>query len=116
MVVMLGMLQAIILASDVTLKNVLRDTAVKVSQEQLEGLRNSVAAGDPNLANVTTAAPFQVSRQVRNASASFTVTRTVNTAQIAAGAGNSKWVDLKVTWQYRGTQYSYNASTIIRPQ
>lgn len=115
MVVMLGMLQTIIISSDATMKNTYRDMAVKVSQEQLETIRNSVAAGDPNLTAVTSSI-FTVNRQIRNTSIAYTVNRFVNTVQIAAGANNSKWVDLSITWTHKGETFSYNTSTIVRPQ
>ena len=115
MVVMLGMLQTIIISADATMKSTYRDMAVKVSQEQLETMRNSVTTGDPLLLNVTSSI-FTVNRQIRNTSLAFTVNRFVNVAQIAAGANNSKWVDLSITWTHKGETLSYNTSTIIRPQ
>ncbi|QWR76668.1 type IV pilus modification PilV family protein [Candidatus Magnetomonas plexicatena] len=104
-VVLLGLLQAIIIASDATTKNILRDNAVNVAKQEIEAQRN--IASMSGVASVVTNANYTSNVTIKN----FNLTYNLNRA-VTYMADSAK-VDLYITWTYKGQNYTYNTSTII---
>ncbi|KJU86988.1 conserved hypothetical protein, membrane or secreted [Candidatus Magnetobacterium bavaricum] len=108
MFVMLGLLSAITVTSDVTYKNELRDEVSKIIKEELEATRDTdfdtVLTGTCQICT----SPNTYTRQFRNASVDFGITKTVTVLD-----PNNKRVDITVTWSYKGETLSYTVNTII---
>ena len=104
-VVLLGLLQAIIIASDATTKNILRDNAVNVVKQEIEAQRN--IASMSGVASVVTNASYTANSTIKNYNITYNLNRTVTYLT------DSAKVDLYVTWTYKGQNYTYNTSTII---
>jgi len=110
-IALLGMLAAMINIKEVNTKNMIRDEAIKASQEIFNDLRNSayVSVGnqgstpcDPN-DNSTS-----FTRQLRKFNILFGRTDSVTVN------GNIKQVDLTLCWDYKGKRYEYKNSTLIK--
>ncbi|MBF0342915.1 MAG: prepilin-type N-terminal cleavage/methylation domain-containing protein [Nitrospirae bacterium] len=106
--VMLGLLQAITIASDVTLKNEIRDEAIHTATEEMEATR------DANFDSVLTGtcekctSPNTFTRQYRNTSINYTINKVVT----LLGADNKR-VDITLTWSLKGETSTYAASTLL---
>lgn len=98
-------MQSMITAYNFTSRNQIRDEAIKLSAETLTDLRNTPfsahSLGNMGVLNIT--------RQIRNYAQSYTVNRTI-TSQVA---GTAYSADVIVNWTYKGTNYSYTATTIL---
>ncbi len=97
LIIMLGLIQAMSIYLTHNVKVLLRNEAVKVAQSCLEDLRNQ-----------RDCAP-QVIRQVRN----FQVTFNVNAPSWASLADGANNVTVRVTYSYRGENYSYTLNSVI---
>ncbi|MBF0317473.1 MAG: prepilin-type N-terminal cleavage/methylation domain-containing protein [Nitrospirae bacterium] len=108
MFVMLGLLQAITVASDVTYKNELRDEVTKIVKEELEATRDAdfdlVLTGTCQMCT----SPNTYTRQFKNASINFGIAKTVTALD-----ANNKRVDTTVTWVYKGETMTYTVNTLI---
>ncbi|UOD34525.1 prepilin-type N-terminal cleavage/methylation domain-containing protein [Deferribacteraceae bacterium V6Fe1] len=110
-VALLGMLGAIINIKEINTRNIIRDEAIKASQEIFNDLRNSAYTGIGNIGS-TPCDPNDNSsnftRQLRNFNILFGRTDNV------AVSGNMKQVDMTLCWDYKGKRYEYKTSTLIR--
>jgi prepilin-type N-terminal cleavage/methylation domain-containing protein len=104
LIVSLALLQTALLGIDSNMRNVLRDEAVRVAEEDMDTVRNAPFA---SIANSTSS----VTRDLRNADIAYTVDRTVNTLNTA-----NKQVNVSVGWTWKGQNYVHNISTIVRAQ
>jgi type II secretory pathway pseudopilin PulG len=102
LIVSLALLQTALLGIDSNMRNVLRDEAVRVAEEDMGVVRNAPFA---SIANSTSS----VNRDVRKADLTYTVTRTVNTLN-----ASNKQVDVSVGWTWKGENYIHRISTIVR--
>lgn len=110
-VALLGMLAAMINIKEVNTKNMIRDEAIKASQEIFNDLRNSSYVGIGNIGSTPcdpTDNSTSFTRQLRSFNILFGRTDVVTTS------GNMKQVDLTLCWDYKGKLYTYKTSTLIR--
>jgi type IV pilus assembly protein PilV len=105
LLVFLALMQTALVSIDSNMKNVLRDEAVNIAEEQMNNARN---VSFDTLATLP-AAP--VTRNIRNITPAFsyTVTRTVSNLNI-----DSRQVVITVTWNWKGINYNHSISTILR--
>lgn len=98
---LLGSMVGVMAAVDQNLRNLLREEAVKIAQEQMEINRNIsyAAVADGNAT---------VSRSVRKTQRDYAVTRQVNTV------GTLKRVTVTVSWTHKDRASSYTLESILR--
>lgn len=102
LIVSLALLQTALLGIDSNMRNVLRDEAVRVAEQDMDTVRNAPFA---SIGNSTSS----VTRDLRNADVPYSVTRTVNTLNT-----DNKQVSISVGWTWKGQNYVHNISTIVR--
>ncbi|WP_457624701.1 prepilin-type N-terminal cleavage/methylation domain-containing protein [Persephonella sp.] len=102
-VLLLGLLAGLLLAYDISVRNLARDEAVKIAQEFSEKYR-SMKFENVHSENAS------VTRQIRNSNITYNVSSTV-TDELA---GEIKRVLITVTWNYKGKNYSYQLETLLR--
>jgi type IV pilus assembly protein PilV len=99
---MLGLLQAVNVAVNNNLQNVLRNEAVMVGDgEMAKEIANGFELASVSIKNYT------VSRRVLNGFKSYSVARTGVILQ------NSKQINYEVIWYHKGIRYTHGASTVI---
>lgn len=103
-VLMLGLILSLGVTYTTNIKNAYRDQGVKIAQEILE---QRASVGYPNLMVGTSTG--NVTMSVGGGSVTYNTATTV-TEPVANVA---KLVRIKVTWDYRGKSYGYNASTVV---
>lgn len=101
LMVSLALMQTALLGIDSNMKNVLRDEAVRVAEEEMNTVRNTSFAAIANSAG-------NVTREARKANVTYTVNRVVT----ALNADN-KQVDVSVAWNWKGRSYTHITSTIV---
>lgn len=110
MVIMLvglvGLLQAINIATEHNLRNYLRDEAVRVADLKM---REFAALPFNSIVGNTTQ---NVSRGARSGSKAFVVTRQITDLPTSVNP-TSKRIDITVQWVYRGTGYTHRISRIV---
>jgi type IV pilus assembly protein PilV len=106
MVGLLGLLQAVNLATEHNLKSMLRNEALTIAEEQMVNARVSVINSDAYAA-LTEYTGF-INRKSRGGFSNYSVVRTVSTV-----SANSKEVVVRVSWRYKGTKLNHTVSTFI---
>lgn len=101
LMVSLALMQTALLGIDSNMKNVLRDEAVRVAEEEMNTVRNTPFAAIANSAG-------NVTRDARKANVTYTVTR-----MVAALNADNKQVDVSVDWNWKGQSYTHITSTIV---
>jgi type IV pilus assembly protein PilV len=108
MVGMLGMLQAVNVAMDKNLENVIRTEAVILADERMMGVRAQAFAS----VSTTVSNPPKEKAELRNKVGitfkNYSVQQIVNQV-----TGRSKEVIINVTWQKRKSPYSHTVSSVI---
>ncbi|WP_052440169.1 prepilin-type N-terminal cleavage/methylation domain-containing protein [Geobacter sp. OR-1] len=106
MVGLLGLLQAVNMATEKNLTNILRNEAVSVADNQMVQTKASVVdtATFNTLANMSSL----VSTRIRSGSKSYSVTRNVT-----AASSNSKEVVVAVSWQHKGNTFRHLISSMV---
>lgn len=107
MVVALALVQSSILAMNTNVKNELRNEAVSVAEQEMNVVRNTPFDNLSSLPTTTT-----ISRNVR-ALTNFPFTASLTQTAVNV---NTTQVAVTVTWTYRGQQYNYSMSTVLRNQ
>jgi type IV pilus assembly protein PilV len=108
MVGMLGLLQAINLATEVNIRNQVREEAVYTANRVLSEMRGrvfdniSVAATKKNF---YTYATYQLPSKIRGASRSYSVTRKSRVLSTVDGKDVTKELTVTVAWSYKGVGY-----------
>lgn len=107
MVGLLGLLQAVNLASEHNRGTVLRNEAIHLADEKmvLEKIKVIDAATFNNFSTVST--EF-VSRRNRSGYSNYSVVRTP-----VASSANTKELSVRVSWRYRGDKLSHTISSFI---
>ncbi len=101
-VMLLGLIPAFMKAYKINQELALREAAIEIANDRIEMLRSEDFSTISS--NSTT-----VTRQIKKASIPYSVNTTVTTLY----GGELKSVTVRVFWNYRGDQESYNATTII---
>lgn len=106
MVGLLGLLQAVNMATQHNLANILRNEAISIADNQMVLAKSAVVDSSTftALANTTTT----VSTQIRSGTNSYSVARNVT-----APSTNSKEVIVTVSWQYRGKTVNHMISSLV---
>lgn len=102
-VLLLGLLGGLVLSYEVSIRNILRDEAVKIASEYMEAYR------DYNPQDIPDSLQEDVNRQIRNK----TFTYTVNIQSQSVVAGYMKIVTITVTWTYKGQTYTHKIETLV---
>lgn len=112
---LLGLLHAVTVAVDNNLTNILRDEAVKIAEERMNGvLVDKDNTAHPGLKNVpfdliaSDPEAFTVRRDFRNFSADYSVQATV-----AALSAESRSLQVRVTWTYKGKDYQHSITSVV---
>jgi type II secretory pathway pseudopilin PulG len=101
LMVSLALMQTALLGIDSNMKNVLRDEAVRVVEEEMDTVRNTPFSAIANSAS-------NVTRDARKANVTYTVTRSVTALNV-----DNKQVDVSVAWNWKGQSYTHSTSTIV---
>ena len=101
-VMLLGLIPAFMKAYNINQELALREAAIEIANDRIERLRSEDFSTISS--NSTT-----VMRQIKKASIPYSVNTTVTSLY----GGELKSVTVRVFWNYRGDQKSYNATTII---
>jgi type IV pilus assembly protein PilV len=109
--VLMGLMQAIIIAGEANTKNFLRENAIKIAQEKIEKVRTmardtATGGGWDQIEAATTTKTITF----KNITVTYTLIQTIlPPAPPAPPASpvNSKTVGLQVKWQYRQPWYYY---------
>lgn len=104
---LMGLLQAVSVATEHNLRNQLRDEAVRIADQHL---RQYASISFTNLTSHTE--PRSITRNFRSGSSTFTVLRTV-TGLPTATSPTSKQVAIQVGWTYKQKPYSHQINTIV---
>lgn len=118
---LMGSLVGIMASLDSSSRMEVRNEAIKIAQEQEEKARDIASANYANL-GATFNAAFTITRQVRNALVSYTVTPLVTptpAADTCGGNCGASIVQFTVTWPVKGVTVvdnrdSYILQTIVR--
>ena len=110
MVGLLGLLQAVNMATVHNLGNLLRNEAITLADDRIVRAKTSVydAVTFTALASDTISAANLVSRGVRAGFANYSVVLSVATA-----GSNSKELASRVAWRYKGNKLSHTISSIV---
>ncbi len=103
MVGMLGLLQSVNIAIQSNMQNQLRNEALLVADSSMA---NELAKGF-DAVSTSTQNVYGPPRRVLNAFISYSVARTGQAFQ------NSKEVDFRVSWRYKGVRYTHDAGGLI---
>lgn len=101
-IMLLGLLPAFLKAYNLSNETALREAAMDIAHERLEELRSM------DIDNISSGSMSMTQRINKN-----NVTYTVNSTVTSLLGGDLKKVVLRVYWQYRNQQRSYNATTTI---
>jgi Tfp pilus assembly protein PilV len=101
LVIFLALMQTALIGIDANMRNVLRDEAVSVAAERMDLER------DMAFSSVVSETPPPVYRQVRNVNVPF-----YEDIFITDLDANNKIINVRVTWQWKGDNYSHSISTI----
>jgi type IV pilus assembly protein PilV len=106
MVGLMGLLQAVNIATEHNLGNILRNEATTIADDQMVQAKSLVVDSAsltalPDIAIV-------VSTPIRTGTKSYSVTRTVTTAST-----NSREVVVTVSWQYKGKTLRHMISSLV---
>lgn len=105
LVMMLGLLNLTAQVTAVGVQNTIRDEGIKVAEEimaQVRGLPyDNIITNPPEI-------PSSITRNLRNFSMTYSPLVRVTTYAAA------KTIDVTVTWQYRGTNFSHTISSLVR--
>lgn len=105
---LLGLLQAVNLATEHNLKNQLRDEAVMLAENYMGNLKVR-AFSQISGVNGTPFSSRMVNSQLRSGKTQYTVDRECS----STGAGGSTaLMTVRVTWAYKGAQYSHAVTSI----
>jgi len=108
MIGLLGLNQAINVASMNNLGNLLRNEAISLADEQMLLTKSSVY-NEPTFAAMSSSSAL-VRRKTRTGFTNFSVVRTVPST---ATSPNSKEVILRVSWRIKGVKLNHTLSTLI---
>ncbi len=118
-IVSVALLQSSLLATSTNVQNELRDEAVRVAEQRMSELRNTLftaPTGSTNdLTKTTAPAPGQPDPSVTRQFRAFTVT--YNVFRMVSDIGSpptAKQVTVTVQWNYRNKQYNQGVSTLLR--
>lgn len=102
---MLGLLQAVNLAIETNVKNIMRDEAVFVAEEQMS------RAKIPTFANITCTGQktIGVQKATRSIFKTYSASKTVDVAT----SDRSKRIQVGVAWRHRGIRYEHLVSSVI---
>jgi type IV pilus assembly protein PilV len=108
MVGMLGLLQAINLATEVNMRNQVREEAVYaanrvMSEMKSGGFDNISVASTPT--QTYTYATYQIPSKIRGASKSYNVIRSSRVLSTVDAKPATKELAVLVTWNYKGVEY-----------
>ncbi len=103
--IMLMALQGLMSAYIYVDRSSLRDEAVRISDTMLTTARNTAYTNLNTLD--TTGSPVDVTRQIRSYDVTYSVTTTVTTVSPLRS------VKITVTWNHKGTPYTYTDTTLI---
>lgn len=103
MISSLAIMQTALVAYQNNARNIIRDEAVKVADEQVNEKLN--LPFDSLLSGVTVS---NVSRAVRNYQVAYTATTTV----AAIGSSDTKQIDVLVAWTFRNAPQNHRVTTI----
>lgn len=85
------------------LVNIIRDEAVNVAEATMSDIRNTP------FDSIASAPATNITRYFRGIQVNFSVTTTVN----SVGTGDTKSVQVVVSWTYKGVPYQHSISTLI---
>jgi len=110
MVGLLGLLQAVNMATVHNLGTLLRNEAIMLADDRMVRAKASVydAASFTALASDTPSAANLVAGRIRSGFANYSVVLSVATA-----GTNSKELTSRVVWRYRGSKLSHTTSSIV---
>ncbi len=106
----LAMMQTSLLAIQTNLVNSLRDEAVSIAELRMNELRN-LQFDDLTPTAPTGAAEAPITRNMRAASFSFGLRRTVADINL-----DTKQVTVTVNWSYKNVPYTHSITTVLRSQ
>jgi Tfp pilus assembly protein PilV len=101
LVIFLALMQTALIGIDANMRNVLRDEAVSVAAEKMDLER------DMAFSSVVSETPPPVYRHVRNVNVPFYANITITDLD-----ATNKMINVRVTWQWKGDNYSHSISTI----
>ena len=104
MIASMAIMQTALLAYQNNAKNLIRDEAVRIADEQVNDKLN--LPFDSVLSGTTTTT---MTRDVRNFQAAYTATTTVTTI----GSSDTKQVDVLIAWTFRGAPLNHRVTTIM---
>jgi len=109
--ILLGTLGIFLKTYDYSLKNELRNQAVKIAQEELEKYRNMDFNSILSESTTCSSSMDKVERQVRNENFVFIVARNI-TEEVPDSV---KKIEITICWNVKGKEYNYTATTLITP-
>jgi len=105
-IVLLGLLTGLMIAIDMNTRNILRDEAVKIADKYAEICRNDITKCK------SPTSPEE--RQFRNFKEQYNIDVKIDNPNVTSGSNiNVKIVNITVTWQYRGKNYSHTIKTAV---
>ncbi|HIJ94671.1 MAG TPA: prepilin-type cleavage/methylation domain-containing protein [Desulfuromonadales bacterium] len=106
MVGLLGLLQAVNMATVHNMGTVLRNEAMSLSDEQMVLIKTSII-DSTSFSNLASSSDY-VSRKNRGGFSNYSVARTISSAST-----NTKEVLVRVSWRYKGNKFNHAITTLV---
>ncbi len=103
-ILLLGLLSALIMTYEYSVRNILRDEAVKIANEYAEKYRNVDFSSIPSNRTET------ITRKFKNKTISYTLS--VTSSDVVPN--KVKRVVISVNWSYKGKSYTHSIETFVR--
>lgn len=101
MVGVVGLLQAVMIATEHNLKNQIREEVTRIADSTMNDMRTGIFEA------VTTSSPYTVPSNIRNTSRRYTVRKTV-----AAMGSGSRQYQVDVSWKYKNYSATHSIVSV----
>ncbi len=105
-VVMMALLQAVVVFSQSSMRNILRDEGVRLTQDVIYEMRSREF-------NRVTSGSFTVWKPVRSGKWSYTITLVVTDSPPPPEPALAKSIQATTRWTFLGNAYSHSVNTVI---
>ena len=105
LLVFLALMQTALVSIESNTVNLLREEAVSIAEMRMNQARNIP------FDSLVSASSVPVTRNIRNITGGFTFNTSMAVADLG---GDSKQINIAITWQWKGNPYSHSITTIRR--
>ena len=118
MIVLLGLLSGLILTYNISIKNEIRNQAIKLTQQQLENYRITDFDLIPDNKNISCSdsSAKTIPMKIRNATVTYKIGEKIVTHKdtVTGTQLDTKEIQIETCWTYKGKNYKIVMNTILR--